>query len=171
MLSGRGSREATKQLKQAYVILLSSQFQGFCRDLHSESVDDLLARIEPASTRRVLQTGLVWERRLDRGNPTTGNIGSDFGRMGIDLWSRVLIADRRNAKRRAKLNQLNAWRNAIAHDDLVPLRTGDRATLHFRTVRRWRGALNALAEHFDQVLRVYVDGLFVGSPESERRDS
>lgn len=37
--TGRGRRYATSQINQAYVVILSSQFQGFCRDLHSESTD------------------------------------------------------------------------------------------------------------------------------------
>lgn len=36
---GRGRRHATQQLNQAYAVLLSSQFQGFCRDLHTEVSD------------------------------------------------------------------------------------------------------------------------------------
>jgi hypothetical protein len=32
---GPGRRYATQQINQAYATLLSSQFQGFCRDLHS----------------------------------------------------------------------------------------------------------------------------------------
>ncbi len=34
----RGRRYGTQQINQAYAVLLSSQFQGFCRDLHSECV-------------------------------------------------------------------------------------------------------------------------------------
>ena len=34
---GRGRRYTTDQINQAYAVLLASQFQGFCRDLHSES--------------------------------------------------------------------------------------------------------------------------------------
>ena len=37
--SARGRRYATQQINHAYATLLSSQFQGFCRDLHSECVD------------------------------------------------------------------------------------------------------------------------------------
>ena len=37
--TGPGRRYATQQINHAYAVLLSSQFQGFCRDLHTESVD------------------------------------------------------------------------------------------------------------------------------------
>lgn len=34
---GRGRRHAVSQLNAAYATLLSSHFQGFCRDLHTEA--------------------------------------------------------------------------------------------------------------------------------------
>lgn len=44
---GRGRRYATQQLNQAYALMASSHFQGFCRDLHSESSDYLATAITP----------------------------------------------------------------------------------------------------------------------------
>ena len=41
----RGRRYATQQINYAYVTLLSSHFQGFCRDLHSECVDHIVALV------------------------------------------------------------------------------------------------------------------------------
>ena len=41
--AGPGRRYATQQINQAYVVMVSSQFQRFCRDLHSEAVDHLTA--------------------------------------------------------------------------------------------------------------------------------
>jgi hypothetical protein len=32
--TGRGRRYATQQINQAYAVMLASQFQGYCRDLH-----------------------------------------------------------------------------------------------------------------------------------------
>jgi hypothetical protein len=37
--TGLGRRYATRQLNHAYTVAMASQFQGFCRDLHSECVD------------------------------------------------------------------------------------------------------------------------------------
>lgn len=163
--TGQGHRRAAQQLNQAYAVFVSSQFQAFCRDLHSESVADLLAGIEPPSIRRVLRMGLLWERRLDRGNPTPGNIGSDFGRLGISFWKRVHASDARNIRRMAKLEQLNAWRNAIAHHDFNPSRLGRAGVLQLRTVRTWRRAVRLLAEDFDQVMRTYVESVVGSRPE------
>src|SRR5436190_15301576 len=80
--SGPGRRYATQQINQAYAVLLASQFQGFCRDLHEECVDHLARAVTPASFRRLLQTEFELHRRLDVGNPSPGNIGADFNRLG-----------------------------------------------------------------------------------------
>ena len=40
--TGPGRRYATQQINQAYAVLLASQFQGYCRDLHTESVAHLM---------------------------------------------------------------------------------------------------------------------------------
>src|SRR6266404_4084677 len=79
-----GRRYATQQINRAYATLLSSQFQGFCRDLHSECVDHILNMVHPPGLRNLLRTQFIWARTLDKGNPNPGNIGSDFNRFGID---------------------------------------------------------------------------------------
>ena len=56
----RGRRYAIQQSNYAYAALLSSDFQGFCRDLHSECIDRLVA-IVPVQLRD------LWRRvYLDR---------------------------------------------------------------------------------------------------------
>jgi hypothetical protein len=40
----RGRRFATEQINHAYAVLLASQFQSFCRDLHTECVHFLNQR-------------------------------------------------------------------------------------------------------------------------------
>src|SRR5262245_56081506 len=77
---GRGLRYATQQINHSYAVLLSSQFQAFCRDLHSEAVDHLVQALAPATARIVLHARFTEGRQLDKGNPNPGNIGSDFGR-------------------------------------------------------------------------------------------
>src|SRR5438105_15394129 len=83
--TGRGRRYATQQVNHAYVVLLASQFQGFCRDLHSESVGYLVAMIVTSPLRRPLVQGeFMRGRQLDRGNAQSSSLGADFGRFGID---------------------------------------------------------------------------------------
>ncbi len=136
----RGRRYATLQVNHAYAMLLSSQFQGFCRDLHSEAVQ-IVAAVAPASLRHVVAGALLDGRRLDRGNPATGNLGEDFGRLGWLFWGAVHALDSRNVRRHKTLDELNTWRNAIAHQDWS--RVGPK--LRLPVVRRWRSVCSALA--------------------------
>jgi hypothetical protein len=157
--SGPGRRMATQQINQAYAILLSSQFQGFCRDLHAESVDHFVRGVNPPSVVGVLREEFFVHRRLASGNPTPGNLGADFNRLGLDFWVAVLAADARTAQRREQLEELNAWRNAIAHQDFDPGRLGGRTRLQLREVRAWRTACDGLAQTFDGVMRAHIQTL------------
>lgn len=158
----RGRRYATQQINHAYAALLSSQFQGFCRDLHSECVDYVVATT-PANLQTLLRAQFTWGRALDRGNPSAGNIGSDFGRFGIAFWSEVHADHRQNDRRQELLNELIEWRNAVAHQDFDPARLGGTTTLHLAKVRLWRSALNRLARSFDNVMRDHLHSL-LGTP-------
>ena len=54
--SGPGARAATQQIHQAYTVLLSGQFQGFCRDLHSECADNLVSPVADPDLREMLRS-------------------------------------------------------------------------------------------------------------------
>lgn len=159
----RGRRYATQQINYSYAALLSSHFQGFCRDLHSECVDHIVGMV-PAQLRGFLRSELVWNRSLARGNPHPGAIGSDFNRLGIDLWTEVYALDARNERRRELLQELVDWRNAIAHQDFDPVAGGGSAVLHLARVKGWRRAVNALARHFDEAMYNYLKGLLGAAP-------
>ena len=152
----RGRRYATQQINQAYAVLLSSQFQGFCRDLHSECVDCLARAVMPATFEIILLNEFVQNRKLDTGNPNPGNIGADFNRLGLNFWTRVTAQDARNTDRRVRLERLNAWRNAIAHQDFDPAKLGGTITLRPETVRSWRQASDRLAASFDAVMEAHL---------------
>jgi hypothetical protein len=79
--TGPGRRYLTQQINQAYVVLLSSQFQGFSRDLHEECVDHLGASVVSPVLSTTFRDNLRFGRKLDTGNPNRGNIGSDFNRL------------------------------------------------------------------------------------------
>jgi hypothetical protein len=153
--SGRGRRWATEQVNHAYAVLLSSQFQAFCRDLHSECIGSLARAVSNQPIAKIVRVEFLFARRLDRGNPTPGNIGADFGRLGVDFWPQVQHVDVRNSIRQRRLEQLSDWRNAIAHQDfgrtqLLPTK------LHLSTIRGWRKSCDSLAECFDRVMRGYL---------------
>jgi len=162
--STRGRRYATQQINQAYAVLLSSQFQGFCRDLHTECVEHLVTYSQPVSFQTRLTVLLTRGRMLDRGNPNPSNLGADFGRLGIDFWPTVAALDRRNARRQASLQELNDWRNAISHQDFDSAKLGGRTTLRLDDVRRWRSSCSALAIQLDRAMHDHLIALTGAAP-------
>jgi hypothetical protein len=159
----RGRRYATQQINYSYAALLSSHFQGFCRDVHSECIDHI-AGIAPAQLQSLLRAEFVWHRSLDRGNPHPGAIGADFKRLGIDFWTEVDASDARSERRRELLQELIDWRNAIAHQDFDTVAPGGNPSLHLAKVRAWRRALDALARTFDSVMYNYLHALLGRTP-------
>lgn len=146
--TGRGRRYATQQINYAYAILLSSQFQRFCRDLHSEAVDHVVRNIVPIGIQELCRSQLLQNRKLNFGNPNPSNIGTDFSRVGVDLWGALT----RNNGDRKRLESLNQWRNAIAHHDFDPTKFIGGAKLQLTRVRKWRRACDRLAIRFDFVI-------------------
>jgi hypothetical protein len=58
--AGPGRRTATQQINYAYAVLLSSQFQRFCRDLHTEACDRRGCRDHPRAMRPSCTRSLYW---------------------------------------------------------------------------------------------------------------
>lgn len=154
--SGRGRRFAVQQINQAYVVLLSSWFQAFCRDLHDECVEHMVRQsaLQPFET--ILLPLLVLGRKLDRGNPNPGNIGSDFGRLGVEFWHDLRLKDPRNQDRQAALERLNHWRNAVAHQDFRNRELAGRNTVRMTEVRNWRSACDRLAVDIERLMHAYL---------------
>jgi hypothetical protein len=161
--TGRGRKYATQQLNRAYATLLSSQFQGFCQDLYSECVDHILNAVNPAGLRNLLREQFIWERRMDRGNPTVDNIRSDFNRFGLQFWDEIRAEHAGNQRREAILRELNEWRNAIARQDFTRPGLSGRTTLHLHEVKSWRRAVHRLAQAFDKVMGARLEAL-LGAP-------
>jgi hypothetical protein len=163
--SSRGRRFATQQINRAYAVLLTSQFQGFCRDLHSECVDHIMTALAPtASLRIIIKSELTRGRKLDSGNAQPGTLGEDFKRLGIDLWDETYKLDPLNRARNQALENLNKWRNAIVHQALDPSKLGGTTVLRLNEVRRWRITCERLATSFDESLRAHLLGLTGTSP-------
>jgi hypothetical protein len=155
---GPGRRYATQEINHAYAVLLSSQFQRFCRDLHTEAAAHVVDAVTPVALRPVVRARMLEARKLDRGNPNPSNLGADFGRFGFDFWATVRARNARNVRRQAALENLSAWRNAIAHQDFPPALT-PAPPLHLGTVRGWRSACSALATEFDHVVAAQLVAL------------
>src|SRR5277367_6033191 len=72
-VTGRGRWYATQQVNQAYVVLLASHFQGFCRDLYAESAEFLVGLVNPRYLQPLLRRELNRNRQLMRGNAQPGS--------------------------------------------------------------------------------------------------
>jgi hypothetical protein len=163
--SGTGMRAATQQVNQALAMRLSAQFQAFCRELHTAWVDHLLAGVPDPRSRALSRVSLLLGRKRDRGNPNPGNVGADYEWFGIAFWVTVTSHRPQNAGRRATLEVLNEWRNAIAHQDFTAgMLRGGRASLALAQVQSGRRACEGLADSFDEVMRLHLQGLTGTSP-------
>lgn len=150
-MHGAASDRAQAYIR-AYAVLLCSEFQGYCRELHNECADILVAAVVPFELRAVLRGQCLYGRKLDTGNPNVGNLGADFTRYGLDFWPAVMALDPAHVARQHRLAMLNAWRNAIAHHDYDPAELGGTITLTIPQVRDWRLDCDAFAAAFDAVM-------------------
>ncbi len=159
-LGGSSSRRfARQQIAQAYVVAWCSQFQRYCRDLHSEATDYLARHPAFLPLAPVLQSSLNTNRRLDTGNANSTNIDADFSRFGFPFWMRMHQHDPRNVVRQQRLDALNRWRNAVAHQDFRHRALGGRETIRIAEVRAWRRTCAALAVDFDRALGLYLQSI------------
>ena len=162
-VTGRGRWYATQQVNEAYVVLLASHFQGFCRDLYFESADILVGLVNPTYLQPIVKAELKRNCQLDRGNAQPSSIGADFGRLGQPFWARVKLHDPLDEHRfQLQLEDLNTWRNAVAHQDFSNFPAP--ATFRLAQIRRWRGVCNRLARIFDKVMRDHLQSLTGTSP-------
>jgi hypothetical protein len=162
-LAGAGSRRRAtmRQLNQAYTLLLSSEFQGFCRDLHTECIAAVVRVLPSTYLQSLIRDELLLSRKMDAGNPNPGNIGADFNRFGLSFWPAVDAAHPRNTRRQRLLEQMSRWRNAIAHNTFDPtMLRGGNPLLSRADVRRWRKACDGLARWFDHIM---YDRLRIGT--------
>lgn len=78
----------------------------------------------------------------------------------VKFWDDVKALSPRNAQRQQRLELMNAWRNAIAHQDFKSphaLKTlNGRSSITLPTVRWFRAACNGLAAAFDAVGLAHV---------------
>lgn len=176
--TGPGRRYATRQLNHAYVVAIASQFQGFCRDLHSECVDVIADAIHTAgisggmnvsAIADIALTALTRNRQLDRGNASPGSIGADFKSFDLDIWDAANQLDARTAMRSRRLERLNVWRNAIAHQDFDFTRhqqevLAGATSLVLSEARAFRSCCNLLAVTFDRVLVRHLESIVGGRP-------
>lgn len=160
-----GVRVATQQINQSYAVMLAGQYQGFCREIHFECAKAFVTPLTDANYQNVVLKSLTLNRKLDRGNANSGNLGADFGRFQLTFWPLVDAHHPLNAARRTALDQLHEWRNAIAHQDFAPaMIVAGHPHLTLAQVQKWRKTCDRLARSVDEVLRVYLLGLLGAAP-------
>ena len=130
---------------RGYIMLLSAHFQGFCRDLYTESAQITAFRVR-ATLRILIQAQFTAHRALDHGNPNLQNLRKDFERFGFTL--NLADADPGNPARLQHLAELNKWRNIAAHHGTVP----PAGLPSLTDLHDWRNSCNGLAASLDGVM-------------------
>lgn len=152
---GSGGPALTEQVNHAYATSLVAHFQRYCRAVHAESADVVASAIPDPSLAPLVKSLLIRDRSLDKGSPTPGALGSDFGLFGFQFWPAIEAVDQRNRRRKERLGQLCEWRNGITHGDISRKRAAGRLMpldLTLGTCRDWRRALGGLAVSIDEVM-------------------
>lgn len=148
----RGRRRAMLQVNHAYTVLLSAQFQAFCRVLHLEAVSFVAEASSDPWLRPLVKASMMRGVKLHHGNPSSANLSGDFSKFGMQLWVEAQKVDVHTEARRKVLGELIAWRNAVAHQDWA----ARSPTLHLADVRRWRRACAGLAVSFDRAVQGHL---------------
>jgi hypothetical protein len=138
-------------------VLLSAHFQGFCRDLYTESAQIIASKVRPR-LQVLVQDQFTAHRALDQGNPNVHNLKKDFNRFGFTL--NVATADPANHGRLQHLSELNTWRNVAAHQGTVP--PGGMPTL--TDVQAWRTSCDGLAASLDVIMYNQLRALLRRAP-------
>jgi len=115
-------------------------------------VAHLVRCIQPRSAQPLITAEFQFARKLDTGNPNSGNVGSDFNRFGLKFWIAVTLRQPTLAKHQKALTELNEWRNAIAHQSFDAAKLGGSTVLRHSQVKAWRKSCDLLASAFDDVL-------------------
>lgn len=151
-----GRRTRTQAINWALIVILSSELQGFFRDLHDESAEFLALRLARGNQSHftLMRNNFTASRELDRVNPKPDTIKADFARLGVDLWADIEARVQSGARWRQQLDRLNQARNAVAHND--PAKVAKLVAAGFRlnlqTVNSWRAAWLGVARNADKVV-------------------
>ncbi len=130
---------------RGYIVLLSAHFQGFCRDLYTESAQSIVSRVR-ATLQVVIQDQFTAHCALDHGNPNLQNLRRDYERFGFTLH--LSVADPGNPARLRDLTELNRWRNIAAHHGIVP----PAGLPSLADLRDWKTSCNGLAASLDGIM-------------------
>jgi hypothetical protein len=116
---GRPRTAGTEQLNEALVLRVTTEFQGFVRDLLDLATIKVVrsSGCGPAYQAQII-TAMTRNRSIDRGNPRLDAIEADMSRLGLQTIRQHLRAKNfSHADDVAWLQKLVELRNALAHDD------------------------------------------------------
>lgn len=154
--AGRPPKAGTEQINEALVLRVTTEFQGFVRDLLDLGAIKIIrgAGCAPAFQAQLI-TMSTRSRMIDRGNPHLDAIKEDLSRLGITGIGNALVAkNNQHAADAAALKQLVELRNALAHNDSDKLAAlghqGVRATKGYATAAR--ASCGRMARALDQVM-------------------
>lgn len=151
---GRGRRWYTGELNRSLLVALVGQFQVYCRDLHNEAIDVYLAAANQRQV-EVIDALLKQDRKLDTQNPRRSSLGSDFGRLGIDLIPILRSRGSRIISDLDRLDELVEFRNAIVHGNeskVESLVERYQTGMTLASYRRFRSTLDRLVRIMDNVV-------------------
>lgn len=158
-----GRQWLTEEINHSIIIRLAGEFQGFARDLHTEAVEHLFTKetVPDNAIRHIVQMTMQAGRQIDRNNARASQIGADFSRLGLQLWTQHGALEQRSKKRMKwhdALEILVDARNAIAHqntDDLAKVL--EKTRLNKATIVRWHNLADSLAATMDAIVGDYID--------------
>ena len=158
--AGRPPKAGTEQINEALVLRITTEFQGFVRDLLDLTTIKIV-RGSGCATQfqaQVIAMGSR-DRMIDRGNPHLDAIKKDFGRLGLaNVGADLAATNPKHAEDKAALQTLVELRNAIAHDDRDKLASfasdGITATKGYATTAR--ASLGRIARALDGVAWDYL---------------
>jgi hypothetical protein len=165
--ASRGRRWGTTQLNRSLFVALVAQFQSFCRDLHDEAVG-VHVTFAAAEQRGMIRALLTQGRKLDVGNPRSGALGSDFGRLGFSLVDQLRAAGPATGTQIETLDRIAEFRNAVSHGNesqVAALEASGKIKSTLRSYVEHRKELEALATTMDRVVADQLAALLnIASP-------
>lgn len=164
--TGSGTDPAVaEEWTHALILRLASEFQGFCRDLHTDA-SKAVARALAASDeeiRLLILVGLTTDRSLNRSSADPQTLAKDFARFRITLWVALEERHPRSVPLwHEGLRYLHLARNGVVHDDLGKLASvqAEGWELKLGTVVRWRNLLDEIVTAMDDVVSTAIADLF-----------
>jgi hypothetical protein len=165
---------AVENIDRTLYPALVAEFQGFCRDLHDETVSTISEEAAwPTEQLAALATAAMKRGRgLGYKNPTPSVIDEDFRSLGLPIWQRIQQLHSENYPGwRAALETLVRIRNAVAHSDQE--RIDSFSTKQQMTFAYWentRKSLTELAIAMSSVVRTYLVEITIVTSRGEDRD-